>query len=327
MGAGYVVPRSQNKITREDGCLPELRKNYLTEEIVVISTERADRPVTFSKGKSACPFCPENSQFVPKEKYRSENGRVRIFDNKYPIFNQNESSAYGIHEVVVDTDLHEERLHQFCAEDICAVFQGIVDRINFYKENPQIKYVQIFKNEGERAGASIEHSHWQIVATSYVPQKQKAIAKNANRYHQETSECYTCYSIKSIEKFIVTENEHFVAYCPYASIYPYEINIVSKRHCADLKNFSYEELQKLSEILKTALSALYNIFENLDYNICIYNSLYHDLQYDYDEILHFYIQIVPRTGSMAGFEFSTDSHINSIYPEDVAKKLKNIINT
>lgn len=303
---------------------PEKRINELTGETVILSSVRAHRPFTFHEDEEVCPFCPGNEGLTPGTVYESEDGRVRIFENKYPIFDRESESAYGYHYVLSDTNVHSERLDAFSREDIYKIFIGLRDRSNFLRKDEKIKYVQIFKNEGAKAGASIAHSHWQIAAAPYIPVKQTTMAKNADKYFNERIRCYGCDLLRRQKDYIFYENESFAAFCPSYSKYSYEIDIMPKRHRADLLDFSDAELLSLADALKVSLSVLKQVQKEFNYNICLYDTVLNDTEFDYDRIFHFNMQIVPHSSNMAGFELSTDSWINSILPEEAVEKFRTL---
>ena len=200
-----------NAVKEEVCSMPEIRRNALTGEIVVIAVERSKRPIAFGKKVICCPFCPENAHLTPPDHYKTKDERVRVFDNKYPIFTPEDDEAYGRHEVLVDTNRHGERLQDFSETDIYEVLKALVSRQVILEKDPKIKYVQVFKNEKENAGASLEHSHWQIAATSYIPQRQAKMTENASKYTKEHGSCYLCDSIQKLDALLVTENESFVS--------------------------------------------------------------------------------------------------------------------
>ena len=313
--------------------MPELRKNLLTGEWVSIAEERAKRPTSFKGiglGHNAgdkCPFCRGNENMTTAEVYRSDNGRVRIISNLYPVLTKESTCGFGIHDVVIDTDRHEEQLHEFSVDDLSEVFIGIRHRVKELKKDKNIRYIQVFKNQGALAGASQPHSHWQIVALPIIPLMQRNIYKNSYNYYAETGKCYICDEIiRKSNCGTIYENSLFKAFCNHASKFCYETHITPKYHCSNFENLDDKQATELAEVLKKSLTALNAVYKDLNYNICLMNSLVNSRGLDnLDDCMHYYIQIIPRTGHLAGFEFATHSYINSIPPEKAAKTLSNLI--
>jgi UDPglucose--hexose-1-phosphate uridylyltransferase len=144
--------------------------------------------------------------------------------------------------------------------------------------------------------------------------------KKLDEYERENGKCYFC-SLEFDDR-IIEENDNFVAFCPYDARFSYEMNILPKKHTADFKDFSDEQLYDFGKILKHCLMRLASLYEGISYNICFYNCA---SDRNESRNMHFFAQIIARIGSMAGFEFSTGCYINSVYPEKAAEVLRNTV--
>jgi len=297
----------------------ELRRDYLTGEWVAISTERAKRPVDFGSSRLECPFCPHNEHMTPPTIYR--NGHVRVFANKYPALTDEDLNSYGIHEVLVDTAVHEQQLHELPARDICEVLFALQSRSKALSANEQIKHVQIFKNQGLSAGATLSHSHWQILALPMVPPKQMQIRNSFEEYFVENGECYLCeFFEKQYHGQTVYENAGAIAYIPYASPYADSVYLAPRRHSQILTELSPDDCLHIADILKRVLYALYDLHPGCGYNICFQSGSGGQAAAN-----HLYMQVIPRLGNLAGFELSTGCFINSTDPLVSIRKFKRII--
>ncbi len=308
--------------------MPQLRRNVLTGEWVSIAEERANRPSSFKgiglNDDESCPFCKGNEHLTPKDIYKSADGRVRIIKNKYPVLKESSKTGYGIHDVLIDTDIHDEKLHDFSVCNIEKILVAIKKRIIDIETDKHIKYIQVFKNHGILGGASQPHSHWQIVGMPIIPQMQENIYKNSLDIYTKTGKCHICSNvIHSANKDLnVYENQCFVAYCDYAPKFSYQLNIAPKTHYESFNAMDEALFKSLAEILKKCLSAITKLFPGIDYNILFMNAPVnaHELNTD---CLHFFIQIIPRRGYLAGLELSTLCHINCVSPENAASALRN----
>ncbi|MFC1755440.1 DUF4931 domain-containing protein, partial [Thermoproteota archaeon] len=223
-------------------------------------------------------------------------------DNKYFTF----SSAYGSHEIIVETPDHEELMHDFSVERIAKLLQVYGSRITALEEHDWIRYVSVFKNEGEDAATSLVHSHSQLVSLNAIPPIVRE-KRDANKEY-----CRYC-EILDVEKQShrrCFENEHAVAFAPYASRFNYELWIFPKRHLVRIEEFSDDELHAFADIMKKAFTRLSEVTGS--YNMAVY---YAPAGSD----LHFHIEILPRIAKFGGFEFLTGTIINSVSPEDAAR--------
>src|SRR3972149_3393522 len=177
--------------------MPELRKAPITGRWVIISTDRGKRPSEFEftqpPSKSGfCPFCQGNESNPPPEilAYRKNGGgpntpgwHVRVVPNKYPALkvegqiNREGDGVYdkmngvGAHEVIIESPGHKDTLSTISASQFEEVLWSYRDRIIDLKKDSRLRYILIFKNHGEAAGATLEHSHSQLIALPIIPKR------------------------------------------------------------------------------------------------------------------------------------------------------------
>jgi len=302
----------------------ELRKDYILDRWVVISSGRSKRPHQFKKLEASHMkvdyFAPGNENMTPPEIGRvgtKNKWQMRWFENKFvavkpegqaDIRTDNKfftfSGNYGHHEVLVETPKLDKQLADLKESEIETLFKTYLVRIDDISKKPNIKYVCVFKNHGRQGGTSILHSHSQIIALNHIPKGVREEVEASKKYEK----CPYCDIIKIESEGIrkCFENEDFIAFCPYASRYNYEIWVFPKKHIrtlGDVKNF-----KSLASIMKKILKKLKKID---DYNFY--------LHYSPDgEDLHFHIEVTPRIALWAGFELCSGEIINSVSPEDAA---------
>lgn len=324
--------------------LSELRQDILTGEWVIFAGNRMKRPYDFIKksvpktsDKSECQFCPGNEHLTTKPVYQDgEDGKwsIRAFPNKYPAVDCQENDGghdgeglynalcgKGIHEVVVDTPEHLETIQDFDTEHLYRVLKVLKLRYEDIYSKDYIRYVQIFKNCGPDAGASIMHSHWQIIGVPVIPNEQANILKSMDDHKNRTGGCLICSIIgHETEKRtrVILENGHFTAVAPYASKMSYECDIMAKDHIKRFSDFDDAALYDLADMLREILSAVKTLRKGVCYNLC-----FEDTPKGYDG--HWFMRILPRMGNLAGFEYGTDSYINPVLPEDAAEYMRNTI--
>ena len=307
----------------------ELRKDYILDRYVIISTGRGKRPREFKQKevkekKGICFFCPGNEKLTPPEIGRlgtKKKWRMRWFANKFaavdlkgnPIIRTDNdyftfASAYGYHEVIVETNDHKKQLADLTKSQIKDVLKIYANRIEELSKKENIHYVSVFKNHGKEGGTSLVHSHSQVIAYNKLPNLIKDKIKAVKRYDH----CPYC-DIINIEKDSLRrcfENKNFVAFTPYASRFHFEIWIFPIKHIKNITETDEKMLMDLAEILKKILKKLKYL--NAPYNI--------ELVYSPEnENLHFHIEISPRLAIWAGFEILTNDTINSVSPEDAAR--------
>lgn len=319
--------------------MSELRQDILTGEWVIFAGNRKSRPCDFIKKSvprsndySDCQFCPGNESLTTEQVYQNdEDGEwtIRAFPNKFPAVSPSTSDreyegfytvigGHGVHEVVVDTPEHLGAIHDFSVEHLFEVLKVIKKRYDTIYADKEIEYVQIFKNCGPDSGASIMHSHWQIIGVPVIPREQNNIIGKIQKYKEEKGSCIICDMVeheKAKQIRIIDESENFIAYSPFASRMSYESDIAVKKHIGSFGEFDDDMLLEFAQILKNILFGTKYIRKEISYNLC-----FEDTPKGYDG--HWFMRVIPRMGNPAGFEYGTNSYINPIMPEDSAEFMR-----
>ncbi len=331
--------------------MSEIRQDPTIEEWVIIARERAKRPSDFLRKQArsqlpafspSCPFCPGNEDKTPEEtlSYRNQNSqgwRLRVFANRFPALTPGGSTTrreedkffyymdgIGMHEVIVETPVHNRPLALMEDREIEDVLRAYRDRYNTLRSMSDIRLIIIFKNHGPGAGTSLEHPHSQLVATPMVPRHIRMRLEVAMRYYDDTGRCVYSDLLKheaTSGKRLVMETERFVVFHPFASHRPFETWIVPKTHQACFGNVSAEELASLSSILRLVLLKLYQGLNNPDFNYVIDTAPIGDEEKEY---YLWHLRIIPRLTEIAGFEIGSGVYINPAVPEETARFMREL---
>ena len=303
------------------------------------------RPRDFVRQQAAvasklCVFCAGNEKLTPPEIGRVSGAdsqwAMRWFPNLFPAAEESGqkdvrtdntfytfAASYGIHEIIVETPRHDRQLWDFSAAELKQLLHVYNGRIAALEARGAIRYVAVFKNHGNDAGASIAHSHTQITTTNILPSLIRDEAGAVKIFRQANNYCPYC-DIIAREKGSYRrcfENNYAVAFTPYGSRFNFEIWIFPKRHFMRLSEAGEDELQGISDLLAAVLRKLKEL--NAPYNYVLHylpSNASTDAAGFAD--FHFHIEVQPRLSVWAGFELNTDIIINSVTPEDAAKFLK-----
>jgi UDPglucose--hexose-1-phosphate uridylyltransferase len=328
--------------------MSELRQNLATKEWYIIATERAKRPMDFNlddkkreqqEYSTECPFCPGNESLTREHTHEIKmNGKwvVRSVPNKYsalqPEGNRErvdkgvyrKMQGVGYHEVIIESDLHNDNYYKMPVEHIENIIRLYIHRYREFISDEKVEDVIIFKNYGSSAGSSMAHPHSQIIATPIVPTPTRSILESAKRYYDDHGRCAYCQMISEElhEKTrVVTSNEEFVVFCPYASGTPFETWIVPRTHRADFCDIPEDEIHGLAAIMKDIFSRYYYGLEDPDFNFVIKTPPRDESN---DRSFHWYIQVFPKITKIAGFELGSGMYINVTIPEENAEFLRAI---
>jgi UDPglucose--hexose-1-phosphate uridylyltransferase len=330
--------------------MSELRKDPIVGRWVIIATERAKRPMTprsevFVPGSGLCPFCVGQEHNTPFEilAYRdrgtkpNEPGwRVRVVPNKFPALMiegelhkrgegiYDKMNGIGAHEVIVECPAHAVSMANLGEENIREVLWVYRDRLVDLKKDPRLVYGMLFKNVGAAAGASLEHSHSQLIVTPIVPINVLEEMNGSLEFFDYRGRCIYCDMIHqelATEKRVVLDMPNFVSFAPFASRFPFETWILPKAHNSHYENIQKNEVEELGTLLKTILMKLEVALDRPAYNYVIHTS-----PFDTRELPHYHwhIEIIPRLTRVAGFEWGTGFYINPVSPEDAAQYLREV---
>jgi len=321
---------------------PEIRKDPVFGRWVIVASERGLRPNEFKPGGPelghVCPFCPGHEEETPPPVYTLRNGeggdwRLRVVLNKYPALAAGGSAAnvpdgmyehmdgIGSHEVVIDTPFHDRQLEDMPVRDVADIFRTFILRANEIKKDPGVKYIMIFKNFGQHAGASLAHPHSQIIAMPMVPIRVVTEIDGARAYSEKNGRCVFCDIVREetgFRKRVVGENDNFLAITPYASRFSFETWILPKKHESHFERMESGLAEDLASIVKGTIGKLHSALEGIAYNLIVHSMPVQDREAGH---YHWHIEIMPKFNHMAGFEWGTGFYINTVSPEDAAEMM------
>ncbi len=319
----------------------ELRFDLVSRDWVVIATGRAKKPEMFKKErrikveipKKKCPFCNLETQEKPllicpntvviPNKFpaflplpQGAKWEKRIEDELYQTMN-----AVGVCELVVTRD-HEKSLALLPLENVKEVIDCYQERYLELKKLPFVNYISIFHNHGVEAGASQPHPHSQIITTPLIDiDLQKALI-NSKKYFKKNKKCLYCQMNdweRKTKRRIVFENKDFLVICPFASKAAFEMIISPKKHLSYFEQITEKEKWQLAEAFKFSLNKLYKSLNDPAYNFYLKTAPCDGKDYSF---YHWHFTILPKTGTLAGFEIGTRMEISTITPEEAAAYLR-----
>jgi UDPglucose--hexose-1-phosphate uridylyltransferase len=308
----------------------EYRICPLTGQEVLIAPGRAARPIELphahphhraDDGREGCPFCEGMEHETTGEFYAmrdpgsTANGpgwQIRIVPNKFPAVMPTHAH-YGIHDLVIETPRHITNPTDLTVPEWVRLFQAYRHRLRELFTDPRIKSVQVFKNVGAEAGASLAHTHSQIISLPFVPRVHESQLVRSEQAKGNLMKIEINYAIE--QNRLVTESSRYWVICPYAPRFEHEMWIVPKDASPDFRQA--EGLGELTELFQKVLSGLDRLMDHPAYNWVLQTA---PPGREYGFVWHW--QILPRTTRTAGFEWGSGCVINAIPPEESAAKLR-----
>jgi UDPglucose--hexose-1-phosphate uridylyltransferase len=309
-----------------------------------------------------CPFCPGNEMKTPTPvwvartsdddsstdvlenksadksvDHSTDDWSVRVVPNKYPAvdainidrhfdsdsqFFQREPIRGG-HEVIIESRQHVHSITELDLAEVLLVFQAYQNRLRYWRSVPGIAYLSTFKNVGGFAGASLRHTHSQLIATDKMPPTVASSILRMDRHRASTGCCLQCDLVRAelkAKQRVVWHDDTVVAFCPFASRLPMLISVTTLEHQACFEDLCAKAIESVSRLVVRVVSWLEKIRPGTSYNYCLYTRP--PATDNKPDSFHWSIEIFPRMTRVAGFEWSSQCMINPVLPEVAAAKYR-----
>lgn len=335
--------------------MSDLRKNPIAGNWVIVSQEQElGVKVTpfppFITPREECPFCPgsdcEKGEIIlslppaPGSNGSSSWG-VLVIPNLFPVLQARERldregvgmfdriSGVGAHEILIDSPVHEHRLQDYSLDQTLLMLRAWKLRLSDLYNDSRFRYAAIFRNQGRRAGSQISHPHSQLIATPMVPPSIRADMQGSKQYFEfkERSVFLDIVDQEISEKVRVVERtEHFLAFCPFASRYPFETWILPRFGSHHYPQISETQMADLGVLLLKVTQALSASLLDPDLNLVLKTApnprsrpgAWQTLEQDYQ----WRIEIIPRIARRSGYEWAAGVYVNPTPPEEAAAHLR-----
>jgi UDPglucose--hexose-1-phosphate uridylyltransferase len=335
--------------------MSQMRKDIFTGRWVIVAETDTVHPSylrfkSFARDSAFCPFCESNEASTPPEVFairrpgstaNTPGWSVRVVPNSLPQLRiegdlgrrgegfHDMMNGVGAHEIVAETPRHDRALQELEPAEICDVIRAYVARINDLERDPRMRSVLVFKNHGEEAGAhTIFHSISHLMALPVTPRNIKTKLITARDYYRQKERCLYCdvlqQELKSGRR-LVTENDDFAAFTPFASRFPFEICIMPKSHSSAFSRITPSQIENFSRILREVLRKLDKTLGGLPYNLSLQDRPFLRPRKGYWETIeddyHWHLEILPQISRSTGFEWASGFFYNPVPPEIAARCL------
>jgi UDPglucose--hexose-1-phosphate uridylyltransferase len=328
--------------------MPELRKDPVTGQWVIIRTERPHRPEDFRSPAptvatpAPCALCEGHEQATPPEllAYRASgedrpNGpgwRVRVVPNKFPtlrVEGELERRGHGLydlmngvgaHELVVESPRHSDTLRMLSAAALEDVAHAYQERIVDLRRDTRFRSVLVFKPS--RPGGALSHPHSQLLATPTVPADLRLELLNARSYVEYRERCLFCDILQQEsdeEHRLVAESEHVVAIVPFAARTPFETWLLPRRHLASYEHVTAPERRDLARVLGTVLQRMHALVADAPVGFALHSAPFGEGDVSF---FHWHWELTPAVAIPDFLPEGSGFPVNPLPPEDAARFLR-----
>jgi UDPglucose--hexose-1-phosphate uridylyltransferase len=261
---------------------------------------------------------------------------LRVIPNQFPVLRvegtldrQGEGlfdkmNGIGAHEVIIESPRHEDTLATLGEDAIEQVFWACRERVQDLKHDRRFRYMIIFKNHGTAAGASLDHSHTQLIALPIVPREVRDEVDGARAHYDAKERCVFCDILRQETgdgRRLILENADMVAVAPFAPRFPFETWILPRRHQALFEDAPRHEYTALARLLGDILRRMNKALRLPPYNLLIHSAPVVEPAAEY---YHWHVEIIPKLTKVAGFEWATGFYLNPTAPEEAAQVLRDV---
>lgn len=341
--------------------MSELRWDPLIDSWVVIAGARGRRPVDFITERKriesvVCPFCYGHENKTPAEVYalrpdaspaNQPGWRVRVIPNKFPVLGiegqietrgeglYDVKNGIGAHEVIIETPDHDRHPADLRPGELADVFRAFRSRLIDLRRDRRFRHIVIYKNHGLEAGATIPHTHSQLLALPITPPHLRIALQASQKYFRYKERCLMCDLLaQELDdgRRLVRVDSEFAVFAPFASRHPFSLRIVPRRHCHDFALMTDQILNALGETMHDILGRLRVVLRDPPFNLVLHNApstlprpgrpdFWSSLSHDF----HWHFELAPKIMEPAGFEWGTGFFINPTPPEDAARYLREVV--
>ena len=204
------------------------------------------------------------------------------------------------------------------------------DRVRELSTHSYIRHIAPFENRGEEVGVTLFHPHGQIYAYSYIPARVEKMLEVAKAHHKETGlvlfDDVVARELRDGDR-IITRNNYWVAFVPYAARYPFEIHVAPLSPVADLASLSAEQADAFQSISIEVMKRLDGVFGIAMAYIATWHQAPVREGREYLR-LHWQIASVRRAPGklkyLAGSESAMGAFIMDLKPEQSARQLRDV---
>lgn len=294
-----------------------LRLDPVSGMRVVVAPGRADRPGAFSpqaprvvrQTPAECPFCAGHEQRTPPETLvlPGANGdwAVRVVPNLYPSFEPTD----GANEVVVHTPRHATAFAELSTHEVAGICEAWASRAAAHAAAGR-RSLLCSINDGPGSGASLDHTHSQLAAASFVP---PLLAARLRRFR---AACPVCAELAANDAGlrVVDERDGVRIYAPWASAVPYQLRAAPVGHGADALADPAQVACALAGIARVYAHSLGDVS---------WNAWLHTRPLDEEAgSLHWHVEAFPRLTVLASFELGAGLPVCTVEPEAAALRLR-----
>jgi UDPglucose--hexose-1-phosphate uridylyltransferase len=212
--------------------------------------------------------------------------------------------------VIVSTPRHVVRFSDLTQEEAARAVRAWAERLRATAEDARGLWPFLFLNQGAAAGASLQHSHAQLVGLPFTPPRLAA----ESRAFADAAACPVCEEIAGGEHR-VSEANGLVAWCPARPPLSATVRIAPRAHAADWGEGV--DADGVARVLRDVLGRIVRGFRAEALNVWL-----HQRGPGGGGRMHWHLEAVPRLGTLAGLELGSGVMAATSTQAEAAERLR-----
>jgi UDPglucose--hexose-1-phosphate uridylyltransferase len=226
----------------------------------------------------------------------------------------------GLQELIIPTPRHVCSLSELEVDEFSVALLAAQQRISAWRQSQSVEHAMLFKNCRHEAGASIEHTHFQLLgsplASGALEQRAVRFAKSLAQTGATPLESLVAFEERQDVR-VIARGRHFVMLSPFASRMAFQVWIIPRQRPPAFWECSPDMLDELAELGQGVVAKLEQLL-----SLPGYNWMLHQLPFSSAASDHWFVEIFPRLSKIAGYELGTEIWVNAVSPEAAVKRLR-----
>ena len=229
-----------------------------------------------------------------------------------------EINNYVIKDLIIFPHSHSTRICDLNINTLSGVLLYVKKRMLEFRRNKNVRYVCFYIDTDESG-----HLIFRVLALNSYPAitSTKMFGLSSYDAFLNKSQCWACDLIgveRKAESRVLDETENFMALSSFAARYPFELNIIPKRHVSFFEDISTASIIEFSDLLLGTAWRYSNYLEQDDIMLILSgfpvnnnppNLLTHK------KYFHCHVEIIPKMFEVSALQFSAAIYDNWCSPE------------
>lgn len=237
----------------------------------------------------------------------------------------------GAHEIIIESPKPTDTITTLSPYQFALSLHAFQERIRDLKRDMRLHSFSIFREWQCGEDPVKIHPHSQLIASAIVPLNLQNELQEAREHYEYKERCLFCDMIRQEiqdEKRVVMLNDDYIAYCPFASRYPFEIHLFSRHHTCDFSEETEIRLPELAAAIRDIALRLEKSIPRWRVLMVLHTAPVHyrrrQQHLSVSSAYHWHFEFLPQPPGFIDWYARTGTHIECTAPENAAQFLREL---